>query len=162
MGWLVRLPTTFISGRIPSNRYNMSESYEVPEDLLYTRDHEWVKVEKKTAVIGITDYAQKKLREIIYIEMPNVNTKVRQREVLGTIESVKATSDIYSPVSGKIVEVNSKLLDNPELLNDSPYREAWIARIEMADPIELEKLMDADEYLRYIEGLEEEKMEEGE
>jgi len=140
----------------------MSESYEVPEDLLYTRDHEWVKVEKKTAVIGITDYAQKKLREIIYIEMPNVNTKVRQREVLGTIESVKSTSDIYSPVSGKIVEVNSKLLDNPELLNDSPYREAWIARIEMADPIELEKLMDADEYLRYIEGLEEEKMEEGE
>ncbi len=139
----------------------MSESYEVPEDLLYTRDHEWVKVEKKTAVIGITDYAQKKLREIIYIEMPNVNTKVRQREVLGTVESVKATSDIYSPVSGKIVEVNSKLLDNPELLNDSPYREGWIARIEMADPIELEKLMDADEYLRYIEGLEEEKMEEG-
>jgi len=72
----------------------MSESYEVPEDLLYTRDHEWVRVEKKTAVVGITDYAQKKLREIIYIEMPNVNTRVRQREVLGTVESVKATSDI--------------------------------------------------------------------
>jgi glycine cleavage system H protein len=140
----------------------MSESYEVPEDLLYTRDHEWVRVEKKTAVVGITDYAQKKLREIIYIEMPNVNTRVRQREVLGTVESVKATSDIYAPVSGRIVEVNSRLLDNPELLNDSPYKEAWIARIEIADPTELDKLMDADEYLRYIEGLEEEKMEEGE
>jgi glycine cleavage system H protein len=93
--------------------------------------------------------------------MPNVNTKVRQREILGTIESVKATSDIYSPVSGRIVDVNSKLLDHPELLNDSPYKDAWVARIELADPSELDKLMDADEYARYIEGLEEE-MEEGE
>ncbi|GBC68847.1 Glycine cleavage system H protein [archaeon HR01] len=139
----------------------MSERYEIPEDLLYTKDHEWVRVEKKYAVVGITDYAQKKLREIVYIEMPNVNTRVRQREVLGTVESVKATSDIYSPVSGRIVDVNSKLLDHPELLNDSPYKDAWIARIELADPSELDKLMDADEYARYIEGLEEE-MEEGE
>ncbi|MCS7129624.1 MAG: glycine cleavage system protein H, partial [Candidatus Caldarchaeum sp.] len=86
----------------------MSERYEIPDDLLYTKEHEWVKPEKKKyAVVGITDYAQKKLREIIYIELPHLNTKIKTREVLSTIESVKSTADVFSPVSGKIVEVNS-------------------------------------------------------
>ncbi|MCS6785011.1 MAG: glycine cleavage system protein GcvH, partial [Candidatus Caldarchaeum sp.] len=122
--------------------------------------HEWVKQEKKQVVIGITDYAQKKLREIIYIELPHLNTKIRAKEVLSTVESVKSTADVLSPVSGKVVEVNSKLLDHPELLNESPYKEGWIAKIELSDPAELGKLMDADEYTRYLEELEEEKTEE--
>ncbi|MCX8200996.1 MAG: glycine cleavage system protein GcvH [Candidatus Caldarchaeum sp.] len=138
----------------------MSERYEVPDDLRYTKDHEWVKQEKKHVIIGITDYAQKKLREIIYIELPHINTKIRAKEVLSTVESVKSTADVLSPVSGKVVEVNSNLLDHPELLNESPYREGWIAKIEISDPAELSKLMDADEYIRYLEELEEEKTEE--
>lgn len=138
----------------------MSERYEIPDDLLYTKDHEWVRPEKKHCFVGITDYAQKKLREIIYIELPHINTKIRAREVLSTVESVKSTADVLSPVSGKIVEVNSKLLDHPEILNESPYEDGWIAKIELADPSELEKLWDADEYRRYLEEIEEEKTEE--
>jgi glycine cleavage system H protein len=138
----------------------MSERYEVPEGLFYTRDHEWVRVEKKYAVIGITDYAQKKLREIIYIELPHTNVKIRAKEVLGTVESVKSTSEIFSPVSGKIVEVNSKLLDHPEIINESPYKDGWIAKVELSDPSEVEKLMDADEYTRYLEEIEGEAEEE--
>lgn len=138
----------------------MSEQYEVPDGLLYTKDHEWVRQEKKHVVVGITDYAQKKLREIIYVELPHINTKIRAREVLGTVESVKSTADVLSPVSGKVVEVNSELLDHPELLNESPYKDGWIAKIELSDPSELAKLMDADEYQRYLEELEEEKTEE--
>ena len=135
----------------------MAERFEVPDDLYYTNDHEWIRLEKKKiGVVGITDYAQKKLREIIYVELPNVNTKVKQKETIATVESVKATSDIYSPVSGKIVEVNARLADNPELLNESPYEEGWIAKIELSDEKELDDLMDADEYRRYIEALEEE------
>ena len=133
----------------------MSEHYELPDDLLYTKDHEWVRVEDKIGVVGITDYAQKKLREIIYVELPNVNTKIKQKETLATVESVKATSDIYSPVSGRIVEVNLRLADSPELLNESPYEDGWIAKIEITDEKELDNLMDADEYRRYIEALEE-------
>ncbi|MDJ0270012.1 MAG: glycine cleavage system protein GcvH [Aigarchaeota archaeon] len=134
----------------------MSETFEVPDDLLYTKDHEWVRIEKKIGVVGITDYAQKKLREVIYVELPNVNTLVKQKETLATVESVKATSDIYAPLSGRITEVNVKLVDTPELINDSPYEEGWIAKIEITDQSELDKLMDADEYRRYIEALEEE------
>lgn len=138
----------------------MSETYEVPDELLYTKDHEWVLPEKKHAVVGITDYAQKKLREIIYVELPHINTRVHAREVLGTVESVKSTADVLAPVSGRVVEVNSKLLDHPEILNESPYTEGWIAKIELSDPSELEKLLDADEYRRFLEELEEEKSEE--
>ncbi|HID04379.1 MAG TPA: glycine cleavage system protein GcvH [Candidatus Caldiarchaeum subterraneum] len=135
----------------------MSESYDIPDDLYYTKDHEWVRIERKRGVVGITDYAQKKLREIIYVELPNVNTKVKQKETIATIESVKATSDIYSPISGKIVEVNIRLADNPELINESPYEDGWIAKIELSDEKELDNLMDPDEYRRYIESLEEEE-----
>lgn len=135
----------------------MSESYDIPDDLYYTKDHEWVRIERRRGVVGITDYAQKKLREIIYVELPNVNTKVKQKETIATIESVKATSDIYSPISGKIVEVNIRLADNPELINESPYEDGWIAKIELSDEKELDNLMDPDEYRRYIESLEEEE-----
>lgn len=139
----------------------MSESFEIPEDLMYSKDHLWIKViKKKIAMVGITDYAQKKLRDIMYLELPNVNQKLKQGDTLCTIESVKAVSEVYSPVTGKIVEVNSNLIDKPELINDSPYEDGWIVKIEISDPNELEKLMDAEEYRRYIESLEEEAEEE--
>lgn len=135
----------------------VSESFEVPEDLIYSKDHLWIKiVKKKVAMLGITDYAQKKLRDIMYLELPNVNQKIRQGDTLCTIESVKAVTEVYSPITGKVVEVNSNLIDKPELINDSPYEDGWIVKVEISDPSELEKLMDADEYRRYIEGLEEE------
>ncbi|MEM1532169.1 MAG: glycine cleavage system protein GcvH [Nitrososphaerota archaeon] len=135
----------------------MSESFEIPEDLMYSKDHLWIKlVKKKIAMIGITDYAQKKLRDIMYLELPNVNQKLKQGDTLCTIESVKVVSEVYSPVTGKIVEVNSNLIDKPELINDSPYEDGWIVKVEISDPNELEKLMDSEEYRRYIESLEEE------
>ncbi|MEM0090415.1 MAG: glycine cleavage system protein GcvH [Nitrososphaerota archaeon] len=135
----------------------VSESFEIPEDLMYSKDHLWIKlVKKKIAMIGITDYAQKKLRDIMYLELPNVNQKLKQGDTLCTIESVKVVSEVYSPVTGKIVEVNSNLIDKPELINDSPYEDGWIVKVEISDPNELEKLMDSEEYRRYIESLEEE------
>jgi len=135
----------------------VSEDFEIPEDLLYSKDHIWVKVvKKKIAVMGITDYAQKKLRDVIYLELPSVNQKLKQKDTLCTIESVKVASEIYTPISGKVIEVNNNLLDKPELVNDSPYEDGWIAKVEISDPSELERLMDAEEYRRYIEGLEEE------
>ncbi|MEM0079507.1 MAG: glycine cleavage system protein GcvH [Nitrososphaerota archaeon] len=138
----------------------LSEEFEVPSGYYYTREHEWVKVEKDKVRVGITDYAQKKLREIIFVELPNVGQKVKVNETLATIESVKASADVYSPVSGKVVEVNSKLIDNPELLNEDPYGEGWIAVLELLEEIKYEDLMDPDEYRRYIEDLEEMRVEE--
>lgn len=133
----------------------MSESYEVPEDLLYTREHVWIHVEGKVATIGITDYAQKKLREVIYVELPNVGQKVEENEPIATLESVKASAEIYSPIEGKIIEVNSKLIDSPELINEEPYEDGWIAKLEISDEGGLEKLMEPDEYRKYLEDLEE-------
>ncbi|MEM1583349.1 MAG: glycine cleavage system protein GcvH [Nitrososphaerota archaeon] len=138
----------------------MSSEYEVPEGYYYTREHEWVKIEKNKARVGITDYAQRKLREIIFVELPNVGQKIGKNETLATIESVKASADVYSPVTGKVVEVNSKLIDNPELVNEDPYGEGWIALIELVEPITYEDFMDSDEYVKYLEDLEEAKAEE--
>lgn len=137
----------------------MSEEYEVRNGLLYTRDHEWLRVEGKHALMGITDYAQKSLHEIIYVELPNVNQRVNQGEPIGSVESVKATSDIFSPVTGKVVEVNDTLMNSPEAINESPYEEGWILRIEIAREPELENLMDPDEYRRYLDEMEEQKEE---
>lgn len=133
----------------------MSSEYEVPEGYYYTREHEWIRVEKNRARVGITDYAQKKLREIIFVELPNVGLKIKQNETLATIESVKASADVYSPVTGRVIEVNSKLIDNPELVNEDPYGEGWIAVIELSEEVNYEDFMDADEYGKYLEDLEE-------
>lgn len=137
----------------------MSEEFEVKSDLLYTRDHEWLKTENKHALMGVTDYAQRSLHEIIYVELPNVNQRVKQGEPIGSVESVKATSDIFSPISGKVIEVNNTLMDSPEAINESPYGEGWILRMEVARQTELENLMDPDEYRRYLDELEEQKEE---
>ncbi|MEM2875624.1 MAG: glycine cleavage system protein GcvH, partial [Candidatus Bathyarchaeia archaeon] len=103
------------------------EKYKVPDSLYYSREHEWLRKEDEYVVVGITDYAQKSLHEIVFVELPEVGVEVDQMEMLGTIESVKAVSDIFSPVSGKVIEVNEKLIDKPELLNSDPYNEGWIA-----------------------------------
>jgi len=133
----------------------MAEEYEVPEDLLYTRDHEWIKVEGNVITIGVTDYGQKKLREVVYVELPTVGQRVEEGEAIATLESVKASAEVYTPASGRVIEVNSKLVDSPELVNDDPYGDGWIARIELEEERGFEDLMEPDEYRKYLEDLEE-------
>ncbi|MCD6126062.1 MAG: glycine cleavage system protein GcvH [Thaumarchaeota archaeon] len=133
----------------------MAEEYEVPEGYLYTRDHEWIKVEGNVITIGVTDYGQKKLREVVYVELPTVGQKVEEGEAIATLESVKASAEVYTPASGKVIEVNSKLVDSPELVNDDPYGDGWIAKIELEEERKFEDLMEPDEYRKYLEDLEE-------
>ncbi len=121
-----------------------------PKGLKYTKEHEYVKSEGKRARVGITDYAQKQLGDIVYIELPKVNRVVKQSDAFITVESVKAASDVYAPVSGTVVEVNASLQDHPELVNQSPYERGWMALIEMSNPKELETLMSAEEYEKHI------------
>jgi len=133
----------------------LSEEYEVPEGYLYTKDHEWIKIEDNIITIGITDYGQKKLRDIVHVELPNIGQTVEEGEVVATLESIKASSEVYSPVTGKIVDVNAKLADNPELINEDPYEKGWIAKIEPTEERDFSDLMEADEYRKYLEDLEE-------
>lgn len=118
---------------------------KVIEGLLYSESHEWVKVEGNIAVIGVSDFAQKEMGEITYVDMPDVDDEVEKGESFGALESVKAASDLYSPVSGIVVEKNDELEDAPEKVNEDAY-EAWIIKVEMSDPSELEGLMDAASY----------------
>lgn len=120
-----------------------------PSDRRYTREHEWVKVEDQVGTVGITDYAQDQLGDIVYVRLPEVGTQVRQMEPFGEIESVKAVSDLYAPVSGEVIEVNAALEERPELVNQSPYGEGWMVRVRLSDPSELDSLMTAEEYDRY-------------
>jgi glycine cleavage system H protein len=123
---------------------------EVREGLRYTRTHEWVRVEGDVAVVGVTDFAQSELGDITYLELPEPGTVVKQGESMGVIESVKAASDIYAPVSGEVVEVNRSVVDSPELVNKSPYDEAWLAKIRLSAPEKLERLMDAAAYRQFL------------
>jgi glycine cleavage system H protein len=117
-----------------------------PSDRRYTKEHEWVRVEDNMGTVGITDYAQDQLGDIVYVDLPSVGTQVKQLEKLGEIESVKAVSDLYSPVSGEVVEVNQGVNDRPELVNQSPYEEGWLVRVRLADPAELDNLLTAKQY----------------
>lgn len=117
-----------------------------PEDLKYHKEHCWVKVSGKRATIGITDHAQESLGDIVYIDLPELDTEVEANGELGEIESTKATSPVISPVSGMVVEVNEDLTDSPEIINEDPYGKGWIAVIEIDDPLEVEELMDAKSY----------------
>ncbi len=128
---------------------------EFPEDLRYSKEHEWVLVEGNVATVGITDYAQEQLGEIVYVELPEVGEKVSKDDAFGVVESVKTVSDVYAPVSGSVIEVNDDLPGNPELLNDDPYGDGWMLKIEMSDPDELEDLMTSEEYERYVAELKE-------
>jgi len=121
-----------------------------PEDLKYTKEHEWVKIEGNSALIGITDYAQDQLGEIVFVELPEEGEEFETGDALGVVESVKSVSDVFSPLTGKIVELNDPLTDSPELVNDDPYAEGWLVRLEIKDRAELDNLMSAEEYEAYV------------
>lgn len=121
-----------------------------PEEFQYTKDHEWIRVEAGTGTIGITDHAQKELGDIVYVELPKVGDSVTAKETFGTVESVKAVSEIYSPVTGEVAAVNSQLQEHPELLNSDPHSAAWLIRVRLSNPKEVEKLMSSEEYEAYI------------
>ena len=118
----------------------------VPGNLKYTKEHEWVKVDGNVATIGITDWAQGELGDIVFVELPQAGTEVAQMETFGTIEAVKAVSDLYSPVSGKVVEINAALENEPMLINRDPYGEGWMIKVEVADLGQLGQLLDAAGY----------------
>jgi glycine cleavage system H protein len=125
-----------------------------PEEYYYTKDHEWIKIENDEAVVGITDFAQKQLGDVVYVELPEIGANFEFHQSLGVIESVKAVSDIYSPVSGDVVAINADLDESPEMVNDDPHGNGWILRLKLKDEAEVEKLMSATEYEKYLEGLE--------
>ncbi len=118
----------------------------VPGELKYTKEHEWVKVDGKTAIVGITDFAQGELGDIVFIELPNVGESFGQMKPFGTIEAVKAVSDMFAPVGGKVLEVNTALDDDPMIINRDPYGDGWILKLELSDSNELDDLLDAKEY----------------
>jgi glycine cleavage system H protein len=119
---------------------------KIPSELKYTKDHEWVRVEGDTAVVGITDFAQSQLGDIVYLDVTTVGESIGQHAVFGTIEAVKTVSDLFCPVSGEVAEFNTVLDDAPETVNSDPYGEGWIIRVTMSDPGQVDTLMSADEY----------------
>jgi len=119
---------------------------EVPPGLKYSKEHEWVIADEAVATIGITDHAQDQLGEIVYLELPAVGEKISKDDPFGVVESVKAVSDIYAPVSGTVVEINEGLPESPEVINEDPYGDGWLIKVRISDPSELEDLMDAEEY----------------
>ncbi|HZD11110.1 MAG TPA: glycine cleavage system protein GcvH [Candidatus Binatia bacterium] len=124
---------------------------KIENDLLYTRDDEWIRVDGEEATVGVSDYAQDSLSDIVYLELPDVGETFEKGETFGVIESVKAAGDLYMPVSGEVNAVNDGLLDEPEAVNEDPYGKAWMVRITMSDKSQLEDLMDADAYRAYCE-----------
>ena len=122
-----------------------------PEDSRYAKTHEYVHVEGDVATIGITDYAQKELGDVVFVELPPVGAQLEAANELGSIESVKAVSDLFAPVTGEVVEVNDALRDKPELVNTDPYGDGWMIRVRMTDPSEVDELMTAEEYEEYVE-----------
>ncbi|NIA11638.1 MAG: glycine cleavage system protein GcvH [Nitrospiraceae bacterium] len=124
-------------------------AYKIIDGIYYSKEDEWAKVEEGIATVGITDYAQDKLGDVVYLEEIEKNKKVKAGETLTTIESVKAASDIFAPVSGEVVEVNDYAVKEPSIINKNPYEKGWIAKIKMDDPEELKNLMDAKQYVEY-------------
>jgi glycine cleavage system H protein len=122
----------------------------VPRELRYTKEHEWVRVEGGEAVIGVTDYAQGELGDVIFVELPAPGTKVAQMKTFGTIDAVKTVSDLFAPVSGEVTAVNGDLKDNPALVNQAPYAGGWMVRIRMQDPKELDGLLSAEDYEKHL------------
>lgn len=122
-----------------------------PKDLRYSKEHEWVKVEDGKARIGISHFAQSELGDIVFVELPQVGDEIQINEPFGSVESVKTVSELYAPISGKVVEVNSELEDSPEFVNESPYEKAWMVVVEPADPSEVEALLTPEQYDELIE-----------
>ena len=121
-----------------------------PENFRYTKEHEWVRVDGDTATVGITDHAQQELGDIVYVDLPKPGTRLEQSKTAGSVESVKAVSDIYAPVSGEVTEINQALADAPEKLNEDPHGEAWLFKVKLTTPTEIAKLMSAADYQTYI------------
>jgi glycine cleavage system H protein len=140
--------TTSLWRRSKTERRNAYTCMRYPDDLRYTRDHEWLRLEAdgKTAVVGITDFAQSELGDIVFVEIEEAGTRVEREDVFGTVEAVKTVSELFMPLAGTIVEINGELEGNPELVNSDPYQKGWMVRIELDDPSELEGLMSAAEY----------------
>lgn len=122
-----------------------------PEDFRYTKEHEWVKPEGDVATVGITDHAQNELGDIVYVDLPKVGAKIESGKSLGSVESVKAVSDIYAPVSGEVTEINESLATSPEKLNADPHGAAWLVKVKMSAPDEITQLLSAADYQKYIE-----------
>jgi glycine cleavage system H protein len=128
----------------------MSDEEDYPPDLKYTREHEWTRIDGKMVTVGITKFAVEQLGDITQVELPKEGESVKKGDVFGTVESVKAVSDVYSPAAGKIVKVNSPLGDTPEYLSDDPYDEGWMIQLEITNPADLEDLMDAAAYRDFV------------
>ena len=122
----------------------------IPEELKYTEEHEWVKIEGNIATIGITDFAQGELGDIVYLEIDSLDNEIALNEVFGTVEAVKTVSDLFMPVGGKVIEMNSTLEDNPELVNEDPYGEGWIIKIDISDLSEVDSLLSPEDYKNLI------------
>ncbi len=125
--------------------------YEFPDNLKYTKTHEWLRIEDNTATVGITDFAQRQLGDIVYIELPEKGAILEKQSIVGEIESVKAVGELLMPLSGKIIEVNSNLVDNPELVNSSPYGPGWILKLEYTNELEINDLFSVEDYKRIAE-----------
>lgn len=122
-----------------------------PEEHLYTKDHEWIRVEGDTAIVGITDYAQHELGDVVFVDLPEVGDTVDAGEPFGSVESVKAVSELFSPVGGEVIEINPDLESRPELVNESPHYKAWMIKLRISDVQELKELMSAEEYEEYLQ-----------
>ena len=123
----------------------------IPEELKYTEEHEWVRIEDNIAIVGITDFAQGELGDIVYLEIDTLDSQIDSNEVFGTVEAVKTVSDLFMPIAGKVVEVNPSLEDNPELVNEDPYGEGWIIKIDITDESQLDSLLNASDYKSLID-----------
>lgn len=124
---------------------------KLPTELKYTKDHEWIKIDGNEATIGITDFAQNELGDIVYVEVETLDEELDKEEVFGTVEAVKTVSDLFMPLSGKITAFNESLEDEPEMVNDNPYDEGWIIKIELKDPDEVSELLSSEDYKSHIE-----------
>ncbi len=124
---------------------------ELPESLKYTKEHEWARIEGNRVIVGITDFAQQELGDVVFVELPEPGTPVAAEGVFGVVESVKAVSDLYCPVSGTVTEINTDLEDSPELVNDSPYEDGWMIIIEASNSAEFNELLSAEDYRVYVE-----------
>jgi len=122
----------------------------VPEELRYTQEHEWVKLDGNIATVGITDFAQSELGDIVYLEIDTLGADINSNNVFGTVEAVKTVSDLFMPVNGKVIDVNPSLEDNPEVVNDDPYGEGWIIKVEVSNPSDIDNLMSYEEYKNLI------------
>ena len=122
----------------------------IPVNLKYTKEHEWLKIEDNIAYVGITDFAQSELGDIVFVELPNLDEEFAQNDIFGTIEAVKTLADLYIPISGKIIAINDKLENEPELINNHPYEEGWIVKVEISDPNDIDLLLNENDYKELI------------